>query len=309
MSVVSVVLPTKDDARDLPEVLAALARQTMTDHEVVIIDAGSVDGTLEFARAAAARDPRIRVLEGPRDLDPQEARSRGVAASACDLVAFLGADAVPEDDWLAALVAAMSDGDAAFGRRLHAPPTLNVPTVARGLRYHIFARDPPMSAVAYASNVNAMWRRGLLERLPFDPRLPAAVDVDLARRAHALGARVVYAPAARVRHKDATTSTAEWRRVRREGRANGRLARGGDVDGSLLLWGGAVLGGVLALSVLPGLAAVAVVCVFLWAPTARRVLVLRPRQYPTTALAAAVLSAPVYDLGYLSGYLQGLSRP
>lgn len=303
------VLLTKDEEANLPETLAALLRQTLRDHEVVVVDAGSTDRTEAIAREHAARDARVRFVQGGKGLGFGAARNLGLAESRAPLVAFVSADAVPDDDWLELLADAMVDADAAFGKQVHAPSRLNASTVSRGLRYHIFEREPPMSPVAYASNVNAMWRRELLAKLPFDERLPASEDADLARRAQAAGARLVYAPSARVRHKDVASSRAEWRKVRREGRANGALARSGEVDGSLLLWGGAVLGSLVAAALLPGLVAAAVAGAFLWAPTARRLLVLRPRQYPAGALVTGVLVTPAYDLGYLSGYLQGLARP
>lgn len=289
--------------------LDALARQTFEDHEVVVVDAASGDGTLGVVRAYTARDPRVRLVEGPRDLGFGAARNAGIRESRAPVVAFVSADAVPAHDWLERLLNALADADAAFGKQVHAPSEHNASTVSRGLRYHIFEREPPMSPARYASNVNAAWRRTLLETIPFDERLPASEDSDLARRAQAHGFRIVYVPAALVRHKDVASSRAEWRKVRREGRANGALARDGAVDGSLLVWGGALAGSLAGLVLVPSVGTAALFALLAWAPTLRRLLVLRPRQYPARALVAGALVTPAFDLGYLSGYVQGLARP
>ena len=58
---VSVLLPVRDAAATLPEALASLRGQTLLDHEVLVIDDGSRDGSGEILEAAAREDPRLRV--------------------------------------------------------------------------------------------------------------------------------------------------------------------------------------------------------------------------------------------------------
>ena len=54
---ISVIIPTLNESAALPETLRALFEQA-GDYEVILVDGGSTDGTLEIARA----DDRIRVL-------------------------------------------------------------------------------------------------------------------------------------------------------------------------------------------------------------------------------------------------------
>jgi glycosyltransferase involved in cell wall biosynthesis len=63
---VSVLLPVRDAGPYLEACLASLHRQTLAEHEVVAVDDGSGDGSLDTLRRWAGSDPRVRVLAQPR---------------------------------------------------------------------------------------------------------------------------------------------------------------------------------------------------------------------------------------------------
>lgn len=62
---ISVLLPVRDAAATLEACLDSLAVRTLADHEVVAVDDGSRDGSGDVLRAAARRDPRLRVTSIP----------------------------------------------------------------------------------------------------------------------------------------------------------------------------------------------------------------------------------------------------
>lgn len=63
---VSVIVPVLDEARRLPACLDGLSALGPEVAEIVVVDGGSRDGTADVARAYAARDPRVRLVEtGP----------------------------------------------------------------------------------------------------------------------------------------------------------------------------------------------------------------------------------------------------
>jgi rSAM/selenodomain-associated transferase 2 len=83
---ISVVIPTLNEASRLPRLLAQLAREA-TAHEVIVVDGGSVDGTPSLAETAGARV--LRVLGGRgRQL------ATGAGAATGDVLLFLHADCV-----------------------------------------------------------------------------------------------------------------------------------------------------------------------------------------------------------------------
>ena len=84
---VSIVIPTRDSGRFLAETLESVAAQTLADHEILVVDAGSTDDTLEIA----ARHARARVF-AQRSVGLSAAWNEGIAAARGELVAFLDSD-------------------------------------------------------------------------------------------------------------------------------------------------------------------------------------------------------------------------
>ena len=87
----SVLLPVRDAERTLGEALASLAVEPGDDLEILVIDDGSIDGSIATARTFASRDARVRVIERPR-LGLVEALTAGVAEARGALLARQDAD-------------------------------------------------------------------------------------------------------------------------------------------------------------------------------------------------------------------------
>lgn len=65
MPKVSVVVPVYNAGSYLRECMDSLIRQTLEDIEIVCVNDGSTDGSLEVLREYAAKDPRVRVADQP----------------------------------------------------------------------------------------------------------------------------------------------------------------------------------------------------------------------------------------------------
>ena len=108
---VSLVSTVKNAAGEIDEFLASIEAQSRAPDEVVIVDGGSTDGTLDILRGAK----RVRLIEEP---GANIARGRNVAiqAAAHDVIAVSDADCVLDDAWLAGLTRAIGRGaDVAMG--------------------------------------------------------------------------------------------------------------------------------------------------------------------------------------------------
>ena len=97
---VTVAIPVRNGGELFLAVLQALQAQSV-EHELVVCDSGSTDGSLELARAHAAQ-----VLEiAPEDFSHGDVRNRLMEAAAGTHVALLTQDAAPADErWLERLM-------------------------------------------------------------------------------------------------------------------------------------------------------------------------------------------------------------
>ena len=100
---VSVVIPARDEARNLPAVLGELPAGL---HEVILVDGGSTDGTVETARRLR---PDVTVVQQTRR-GKGNALVCGIAACTGDIAVTLDADYSADPAEIAAFVAALVDG-------------------------------------------------------------------------------------------------------------------------------------------------------------------------------------------------------
>jgi O-antigen biosynthesis protein len=199
---VSVVIPVKDGEEErLEEVLAAVRAQG--DVQLIVIDSGSRDRSLEIARAAGAE-----LIEIPPDeFGHGRTRNLGAERSSGDLICFLTQDAVPVEGWLDAYRDAFALDErvgAAFGPHLPHPDTS--PMIARELTefFRGFAPDgrPALHRhgdLTFLSNVNACYARACWAELRF-PEVAYSEDQAFGRAMLEAGWVKVFQPAAAVRH-------------------------------------------------------------------------------------------------------------
>ncbi|RJF85767.1 glycosyltransferase family 2 protein [Sphingomonas cavernae] len=103
----SVIIPVHNKARHVAESVASALAQTLSPHEVILIDDASTDGSTEII--AAIKDPRIRLLfrdtPGPGGY---AARNLGIDKADGDWIAFLDADDMWAPTHLADIAAAIA---------------------------------------------------------------------------------------------------------------------------------------------------------------------------------------------------------
>ncbi|MBK5231085.1 MAG: glycosyltransferase family 2 protein, partial [Thermoleophilia bacterium] len=203
---ISVVIPVYNGAAHLSEVLDAVTgRQLDEPFEVLVIDSGSTDGSLEIVRSF----PRVRLLEIPNEqFGHGRTRNLGVRETTGDLIAFLTQDATPASPhWLAAYRRAFALDQAvgaAFGPHLPRPGVN--PLMARLLIEHFESFSPDGEPAiqhagdsGYLSNSNSCVARAAWTRSPFR-EIPYAEDQAFGADVLANGFSKVYMPDAAVWH-------------------------------------------------------------------------------------------------------------
>lgn len=191
---VSVIVPVRDRRALLRLTLDSLAAQTLADHEVIVVDDGSVDGSADEARASADAGRPVRVLDAG-GVGAVAARAMGVKAARAAVLAFTDSDCQPAPDWLERGVARIAAGaDVVQGRT---EPT----RVVRPLERTVWVtQDDGLFATC-----NIFYRRSAFER---------AGGFD-----EAAGARIGFRPGRRLRHLGFGEDTLLGWRVRRCGRS------------------------------------------------------------------------------------------
>jgi len=120
---VSVIVPVRDRRALLSQLLEALAAQTFADHEVIVVDDRSTDGSREEAVRHAAMGQPVVVIDGP-GTGAVSARTVGVALARAPVLAFTDSDCVPDPRWLEEGLAAIERGADLVQGRTH--PTRHV---------------------------------------------------------------------------------------------------------------------------------------------------------------------------------------
>ena len=88
---VSVIVPVYNAADYLAECLDSLLEQTLKEIEIICIDDGSTDSSLEILRSYEQRDSRVAVLK-QNNAGPGAARNNGIEAARGEYLYFLDAD-------------------------------------------------------------------------------------------------------------------------------------------------------------------------------------------------------------------------
>jgi glycosyltransferase involved in cell wall biosynthesis len=194
---VSVIVRCFNEARHIGRLLTGILEQSLRGVEIVVVDSGSTDGTLEVVARYPTRVVRIR----PQDFSFGHALNVGCAASTGELLVLASAHVYPvRTDWLERLLAPFEDRRVGlvYGKQQGDHQT-------RYSEHQVFARWFPDErdwdqAHFFCNNANAALRRSLWAALRYDETLTGLEDLDMGKRLKDAGHRIAYEPAAAIVH-------------------------------------------------------------------------------------------------------------
>jgi len=207
---ISVVIPVKNGGKTIKECLDGIFTQSLAHMvEVILIDSGSTDNTLDIARKYPVQITRIH----PSAYNHGETRNLGAEIAKGEFIVYTVQDAKPTDNkWLEKLLSHFKDNSvsAVCGQQIvdHQPdknplqwfkPTGNADVLK--LQFNNFDSLDGKDQLSYCNwdNVNAMYRRKILQEVPFQ-KVSFSEDSLWAKDALKLGKTIVYDYNARVYH-------------------------------------------------------------------------------------------------------------
>ncbi len=213
---VTIVIPTKNAGKILNQCLEKVfSQKTKYEYEVICVDSGSSDDTLEVI----AKYPVKLYKISPEEFGHGRTRNYGASKGSGEYIVFITQDAVPaSDEWLENFINAMKlDSEIVGGFGIHYPyPDCNI-IDKRDLKLHfdgfgldntIFHLDDEeryktdevyRRYLAFFSDNNSCVKREIFEKYPYDD-IEFAEDQMWAQKMIELGYKKVYCPFAPVYH-------------------------------------------------------------------------------------------------------------
>ena len=309
ISLITTVLNEKSGIAPFVESLLA---QTRVPDEIVILDGGSSDGTLEYLEQIARANPRIRVIVDPTcniRFTPSpvaRGRNRAIAASHGAILAVTDAGCTVDRHWLEEITRPFAEPEPVDVVGGWYEPWIDRPFERAIAAVSFPATKDQMQSILSPSSRSIAFTREIWERAGGYPEVAlTAEDTIFNRSLQAIGARYRFAELAIVRWRPRGTFRASLRQFY-------RYSRGDAISGVRGGWHAAIaarfsLLGVLILLALLGLTTagyVALLLVLLYAVYIARVPMYR-RAFPFSLLLKAAADA-ARVLGYIAGYVTKL---
>jgi L-ascorbate metabolism protein UlaG (beta-lactamase superfamily)/glycosyltransferase involved in cell wall biosynthesis len=207
---VSVVIRTLNESRYLEDLIVGIKNQQTTNLriEVVVVDSGSTDGTVEIAQKYGCHIEHIKKSE----FSFGRSLNQGCRAAAGEILVITSGHCVPCDEhWLQNLCRPIQDGIAqyTYGRQLGGAEN-------NFSEHRIFAKYYPDQSQLpqegfFCNNANSAIHRDAWGKFGFDEELTGLEDMELAQRLVQDGGKVAYCANAAVYHHHTET----WPQVRR----------------------------------------------------------------------------------------------
>jgi len=185
----SIIIGTYNRSDLLRRALESLVQQTLgpDSFEVIVINDGSDDGTLEMLKEFGKKHSNIHIITTETNLGLSSARNQGLAAASGNCILFLDDDCIAKRDWVEKMCGHLAVHSAAAGA-IDSPRNGWVKLSHNIAHFHPFMPGRRSGPIDFMAGANMGFRRQVLEELHgFDKERKLAGDTQLCLKARSAG--------------------------------------------------------------------------------------------------------------------------
>lgn len=216
----SLVIRCYNEADHIGKLLHGIKEQSVQDYEIILVDSGSTDGTLEIAESFGVDEI---VYIDPENFSFGRALNYGCEAANGEFCVIVSAHVYPKrDDWLEQLLGTFEENVAlVYGKQRGNEVT----TFSENQIFKQWFPDHDIDRQnhPFCNNANAAIRRDIWEEFPYDEQLTGLEDVDWAKRVQKAGYDISYSAGAEIVHVHDETGKEVFNRYRREAYAHKQI--------------------------------------------------------------------------------------
>ncbi|MEX0428709.1 glycosyltransferase family 2 protein [Nocardioides sp. DS6] len=229
---VSVLIPAYNEGPVVATSIRAALASDYPEFEVLVLDDGSTDDTVERAREAAGNDPRCRVVPDPVNVGKGDRLNIGFELATYPLVVVTDADSHMHPEALRNMAAVM-ESSASLAAVAGAPHVTNrtgllpmLQTLEAAAVISLIRRTQTLTGcVGTVAGVLGMFRKGRVLAVGGYRGTMATEDIDLTWRLLLAGWQTAQSPHALVGMQVPTTLKALWSQRKRWARGQGEVLR------------------------------------------------------------------------------------
>lgn len=193
----SIVIRTYNQEKYINLLLWRISLQTINDYEIILVDSGSTDATIEIAKKYGAKIVHI----SSKEFTFGRAINRGIENTKGKYCILVSAHAYPlGDDWLQNLTQMLQKPNVAlvYGKQ-------RGDEGSKFSERQIFLKWFPERSIEsqdnpFCNNANIAIKRRIWEKIPYDEELTGLEDLDWAKKVMSKGYDIAYCAEADVRH-------------------------------------------------------------------------------------------------------------
>lgn len=191
----SLIIPLFNEGQSVAELISSIKSQSVQPDEVIMVDGGSTDNTVQLLNQLTNDDSRFKIIEAGRAM-PGKGRNIGTTHATGNWIAYTDAGIRLDPDWLEKLIAKKNETPAAgiiYGN--FSPLVNNLFEKCAAISY-----VPPLrpGLIRTKSIVSCLLKKEIWEKAGGFPDWRATEDLVFIENAEKTGCSIAFAPEAMV---------------------------------------------------------------------------------------------------------------